>query len=80
MIEIIIQFFVYIFVEIVFEGIILGIIRGVKWIGLICLKLITLNKGSIEDLKLKYKDSSKPYFIGFGILIGVIFMVIKGIN
>jgi hypothetical protein len=80
MIEIIVEFIVSFFVEVIFQGIVLGIFRGVKLIGLIVLKLLTLSKNSIEELKEKYKDSSKPYFVGIGASIGMVYMIIELIN
>lgn len=80
MIEAIVELIIYFFVEVIFQGIILGIVKGVKVIGLITLKLITLSKESNEELNDKYKGSSKPYFIGFGILIGSIYLIINGMS
>lgn len=68
MIELIIEYIVYLFVEIIFLRIILGFLKLIKLLGIIVLKLFTFSNKSIADLKVKYKDSSKPYFIGFGIL------------
>ena len=80
MFEVLLEMIVYFFVEIIFQGIILGIFRGAKLVGLLTLKLITLNNKSINDLKEKYKDSSKPYFIGFGLIIGIIYLITKVVN
>ena len=80
MFEAILELIVYIFVEIIFEGIILGFFRGVKISGLIALKLITLNDKSINEVEERYKDSSKPYFLGFGITIGIIYLITKIVN
>ena len=80
MFEIILEMIVYFFVEIIFQGIILGIFRGIKLIGLLALKVITLSDKPIVELKEKYEDSSKPYFLGFGIIIGIIYLIIKTVN
>ena len=77
MIEVIFEMLIYIFVDVIFGGIILGIFKGVHSIGLIVLKLITFSNKSIQELKEKYKDSSKPYFLGFLIAIGTIYLLIK---
>lgn len=80
MIEIILEMIAYIFVEIIFQGIILRIFRGIKLSGLLLLKLITLSDRPIKELREKYKDSSKPYFLGFGLTIGIIYFTAKLIN
>lgn len=61
----------HIFIEILLGG----IFKLVHWIGLIGLKLITISTDSMEELGVKYKDSSIPYFLGFGILIGILCLV-----
>ncbi len=77
MMEIILEAIAYFFVEIIFQGIIMRVIRGIKSIGIIILKLVTLSKESVEELKVKYKDSSKPYFIGCGATIGIIYLLLQ---
>lgn len=76
MMEIMLEAIAYFFVEIIFQGIIMRVIRGIKSIGIIILKLLTLSKKSFEELSIKYKDSSKPYFIGCGAAIGIIYLII----
>ena len=77
MLEIIIEFIVYIVVQIIFEGIILGFIRMVKKLGLFILKLITFSGKSMKEIEEAYPASSKPYFLGFGIIILVIYFIVK---
>jgi len=65
-----------------YEHIILGkiLVRTFKLIhlfGLWILKITTFNKKPISEIKTKYKDSSKPYFFGFGIVIISIYAIIK---
>lgn len=77
MLELIARFFAYLFGGEIAQGIFGAIFKGVYWIGLISLKLITFSKASTQELKVKYKDSSKPYFLGFGFVIGI-FLLING--
>jgi len=63
-----------IFGETIVGGVIGGIFQSVHWIGLWMLKLLTASSDSIKELGEKYKDSSTPYFLGFGILIGIIWL------
>ncbi len=67
-------------VEIIFEIIILGFFRCIKIFGLVMLKFLTLSDKSIIELKEKYKDSSKPYLLGFGFIFGIIYLIIKMVN
>ena len=39
--------------------------------GVIILKVLTWNSRPIKMLKHEYKDSSKPWFLGFGAWIGI---------
>ncbi len=55
---------------------ILGFFKAVKFIGIFILKLVTLSNKSIEELKVKYADSSKPYFLGFGFIIGMVYLIL----
>ncbi len=77
MIEIIIEMITYIFVEIIFQKFILGFFRVIQLIGLLLLKLITLNNKPIDKLKEKYEDSSKPYLLGFGFVIGIVYIIVN---
>lgn len=65
------------FIEILFEGVILKMFKSVYWLGVVILKLVTFRSKPIKELKEKYKDSSKPYFIGFGIVLGIIYVLIN---
>lgn len=72
-----IEFFAQVLVELIFEGIIFGFFKLIRKLGVLVLKVITLNKTSFKKLdKEYYKDSSKPYLIGFGILIGFVFLLL----
>ena len=85
--EVILEFIGKFFVQILGESIIgkiLGkvfgaLFYGMWWMGVVSLKWIAFSKSSIEELKIKYKDSSKPYFMGFGILMALFFMIF-GVN
>ncbi len=61
--------------EITFHGIIRGIFQFVRWIGLWMLKILTASSTSIKELGIKYQDSSAPYFLGFGVFIGIIWLL-----
>ena len=67
-------------VEVVFQGFILGIFKVMRVIGLMVLKIIRLSDQSIKGLKEVYKDSSLPYFLRFGLSIGVIYLLIEVTN
>lgn len=69
--EIIISFFV----EVIFKGIIIRILTLIYLFGILFLKLLTFSRKPIADLKEKYKDSSKPYFIGFSFLFGIVYLI-----
>ena len=69
MVEIIFDALAYIFVEIIFSG--------VKMIGLLTIKVFTLNKDSIEALKTKYKGSFVPYLIGLGVIVATVYFLIN---
>ncbi len=58
----------------------LKLFRGIKLIGLFGLKVIALSGKPIDELKEKYDDSSKPYFLGFGLATGMIYLIIKATN
>lgn len=77
MIEFFLDIFMRFFSESFFGKLILRIFKKVKFLGLVVLKMITFSTKPIEDLKEKYKDSSKPYFIGFGLSIGLVYLVTK---
>ena len=76
MIEVIFE----LFVEIVFQGIILGFFRVVKGIGLFVLKLMTSSNKSLPELKEKYKNSSLPYFLGFGVTFRIIYLLVMVVS
>ena len=78
--EVILEFVIYVFVEIIFYGIIWRIIKMVKLSGIITLKLLTLSNKSIGELKIKYANSSKPWFFEFGIFATTIYLIGKVIN
>lgn len=80
MLELIAEMLGYIFVEIIFEGILLRLFRGVKLSGLLALKILTLSNRPLTELEDHYKDSSKPYFLGFGITIGLFYLISYLIN
>lgn len=80
MLEIIIEAIVYIFLEILFKGVILGIGRTIKSIGIFGLKLILLSKKPFSELKEEYKQSYTPYFLGFPLTIGFIYLLVAIIS
>jgi len=43
--------------------------------GIIGLKIVTLSGKSIEELDKEYKDSSKPYFMSFFVIVGFLFLL-----
>ena len=61
--------------EFIFQGVIIGIGQGLKLIGILVLKLLTLSHESIGEMKVKYDDSIMPFFIGLGTVIGFICLV-----
>lgn len=70
-IEIIIQFVI----EIIFGKIILGLFALVRKLGIGILILITFDDTPFNQLSEgKYKGSSLPYWIGFLIIAGLIFL------
>ena len=73
--EVILEFIIYVFVEVIFYGIIWRIIKIVKLSGIITLKFLTLSNKSIGELRIKYANSSKPWFLGFGIFAGLIYLI-----
>lgn len=75
--QIILEAIAYFVVEVIFGGFILGIFKVMKLIGLMVLKVIRLSNQSIEELREVYKDSSLPYFLGFGLSSGIIYLLIK---
>ena len=77
--ECILEFIILVFVDFLFGTILGAIFRGIWWVGICCLKGITFSKASIAELKEKYKDSSKPYFLGFGVLI-ITFLIINAVS
>ncbi len=70
MIEILMRVIGAIFIE--FIGIIIGGIIGkfLTFIGLCAIKLVTFNKETVKELKIKYKDSIMPPLLGLFIIIG----------
>jgi len=71
MFEMIFRFIFFMLEEVLIEG----IFAIARYIGLLSLKLITLSSKPIEQLNRYYKDSSKPYFLGFGIIAGIIYLI-----
>ena len=80
MFGIILEIIVSFFVEVIFQGILLRILRGAKLVGLYILKLIILSNKNLYELKEKYKDSSKPYVLGFIVIIGLIYLLKNIVN
>ena len=76
MLEVIFELITKFFIQILFEGVILKIFKSIYWLGVAVLKLITFSPKSIKELKEKHKDSSKPYFIGFGIVSGITYVLV----
>lgn len=74
------EFIAELFIESIFGKIIRRIFCLIKLIGFFALKLITFSSLSITDIKVKYKDSSKPYFLGFGITISLIYLIATILN
>lgn len=66
----------YIFVELIYQEIVLRLFKGIKYLGIILLKLLTLSKRPIAELVIVYENSSKPYFLGFGFVSGVIYLIL----
>ena len=73
--NLIIEFITYIVVEIIFQNVILRLLKGLKWVGLMLLRSITLSQDSLDALNEKYKDSATPYFVGFAIVIGLVYLI-----
>jgi len=71
MIEGILEFFA----EIIGEVIIGGLRRIIKLVGLFSLKILTWSDLAIKDIEEKYKGSPKPYFLGFGLLFIIIYLI-----
>ncbi|MBL7782557.1 MAG: hypothetical protein JNM22_15125 [Saprospiraceae bacterium] len=69
MLQLTAEFIIYFFVDILFEGILLRIWRGVRQSGFLILSLLT--GISLEAAHERFKDSSKPYFLGMGLWAGV---------
>lgn len=78
--QIIIEAIAYFVAEVVFGGFIMGIFKLMRLVGLMVLKIIRLSDKSIKELKEVYKDSSIPYFLGFGLTIGIIYLLIELTN
>jgi len=76
MVEFIFELIAQFLTEVVFHG----FFKGIKLSGILVLKVITLSDKPIGELKEKYAHSSKPYFLGFGITIGAICLLIRAIN
>ncbi|MFK8102811.1 MAG: hypothetical protein AB8G15_09815 [Saprospiraceae bacterium] len=63
--------------EVVFGGFIKGLFSGIRWVGLVVIKLLSFSKDSLKTLsEKKYKDSSIPYFVGTGCLIALSYSMI----
>lgn len=65
MFQIAIEFIISLFVNILFEGVLLHIWRGMRQTGFFILGLLT--GISLEAAHERFKDSSKPYFLGVGL-------------
>ena len=72
----IIEIITSIFLESIFGRIIFKLIRVIKLGGFFVLRLIIINTRSMEEVKEKYTDSSLPYFLGFGMAFGIIYLLI----
>lgn len=46
-------------------------------IGILLIKIFTLSRKPIPVLRAQYKDSSKPWFLGFGLMGAMIFFLGK---
>jgi len=71
--EAILEFFVNLLGDLIFDNLLLPIFKLAQTIGLIITKLVTFSNLSIKELREKYNDSSKPYFLGFGLIGGIIY-------
>lgn len=65
------RFFGSIFIEFFIQGLLAFLLYCVELLGFWLLKIITFSYLPITELKIKYKDSAKPYFAGFGFLLGI---------
>lgn len=52
----------------------------IKWFGVLVLKLLFHRDSKLIDLNEKYKDSSKPYFIGTFLLAAIIYAIMKAVT
>lgn len=69
---IILEFIGEVIITLIFEGIILNLLKLIRKLGVLVLQLITFSKSSFKELDQNYyKDAIEPYFIGFGIIIGL---------
>lgn len=71
------EFIISFFVDILFEGILLRIWSGVRQTGFLMLSLLT--GISLEAAHERFKDSSKPYFLGVGIWMAFIYLLIQSL-
>ena len=78
--KIIIEAILYFFVELLFGKLIIGLLRIVEHVGLKLLGVITLSKLSIIELRSHYRNSSIPYFLGFGVVIFLLLLIFKVLN
>lgn len=69
--QVILEFIFYF----IFEGIVLRLFKAIKWLGLVVLKCLTLSSASIKTLEEQYQDSSKPWFLGFGLMMISIYLI-----
>lgn len=73
--ELIAQFFV----EILFGKIILNIFRYVHLLGVFLYKIVTFSRKDVKALNLELKDSSKPLFLGWVVVIILLVLIGKWI-
>ena len=66
---------VYFFAEIVVGIFILGAFRLIKIVGILALRVLTLDGRPFSELKEKYAESAKPYWVGFVLILGLVFFV-----
>lgn len=67
----------YIFVEIIFQGVVKRIIKLIHLLGFFIIKLITFNSDPMNEVKKEYKDSILPYSIGYGVVIVIVYFIMK---
>lgn len=73
--EFIVELIVEGLIEGLFKGLIKGLFRLIRKLGVLILKIITFNRTSFKKLDQEYyKDSSKPYFVVFFVIIGIVYL------